>query len=555
MSDPLPLRQFDATDPHALREWLTDLRARRGDDDAFEVIAEAVGALGREYQRVSAALVAKTRGHRQGGSEAYDRQETIAWAERAEERVDGASAEGESVADAPVEPEEAAGAPVGDETPRRRGHRQPFPASWPRVEVPLAVDGPARICAVCGLEKRCIGHVRSEILAIEPARLYVSVHVREKLACRDECDGVVTAPAVPRLVPQSSCDLSLSLDLLDRKLVQHLPIYRVQEIYARLGVPIAESTLDRWYADGLGALTVVARAIRAAATAPVRFRLNVDDTTIPILDRDAPNGLLVGHLWLVVGDGRYVAARASRDWTKEHAVAAVGEFAGYLQADAYAGFDCIFKNPKRHVIEVGCWAHARRYFVKAKDRGDKLAEEALGLIARLYAVEKDADEKKLTPEQRLELRRVRSRRALDLLWAWTRKVGTKVRPKSPLGKGLRYLANQRVALEQFLEDGRLPLDNTAVEREMKPIILGRKNWLFAGSFASAELLADGVTVVATARLHGLDPVAYLAWLLPQLARREWSEQAAATQLMPEHFAEFLARKKGDASESTVHAAE
>jgi hypothetical protein len=366
---------------------------------------------------------------------------------------------------------------------------------------------------------------------------------------------VVTAPAAPRLVPQSSCDLSLSLDLLDRKLVQHLPIYRVQEIYTRLGMPIAEATLDRWYADGLGALTVVARAIRAAATAPVRFRINVDDTTIPILDRDAPNGLLVGHLWLVIGDGKYVAARASRDWTKEHAIAAVADYEGYMQADAYGGFDCIYRSRTRRVIEVGCWAHARRYMVKAKDRGDKLAEEALGLIARLYAVEKEADEKGLSPEQRLELRKDRSRRALDLLWAWTRKVGAKSRPKSPLGKGLRYLANQRVALERFLEDGRLPLDNTAAEREMKPIILGRKNWLFAGSFAAAELLADGVTVVATARLHGLDPVAYLASLLPQLARREWSEQAAAAQLLPEHFAAFLAQQKRDAIKSTVHAAQ
>lgn len=559
MSDPLPLRQFDATDPHALRQWLTDLRARRGDDDAFEVVAEAVGALGREYQRVSAALVAKTRGHRQGGSEAYDRQETIAWAERAEERVaaEGTGAEAQPVAG----PDAAAPSPPVDtpadgpaEQQPRRGHRKPFPASWPRVVVPLAVEGAARICPVCGLEKRCIGHAQSEVLAIEPARLVVLQYHREKLACPDEHDGVVTAPAAPRLVQQSSCDLSLSLDLLDKKLVQHLPIYRVQQIYARLGVPVAEATLDRWYADGLGALTVVARAIRAVATAPVRFRLNVDDTSIPILDRDAPTGLLVGHLWLVVGDGRYVAAHASRDWTKEHAVAAVGDFAGYLQADAYKGFDCLYRDPRRRIIEVACWAHARRYFVKAKDRGDKLAEEALGLIARLYAVEKEADERELAPEQRLQLRKDRSRRTLDLLWAWTRKVGTNARPKSPLGKGLRYLANQRLALERFLEDGRLPLDNTAVEREMKPIILGRKNWLFAGNFAAAELLADGVTVVATARLHNVDPVAYLAWLLPQLARREWSVDAAARQLLPEHFAEFLAQQQRDAIESTDHAA-
>lgn len=553
MSDPLPFRQFDATDPHALRAWMADLRSRRGDDDAFEVVAEAIGGLGREYQRVAAALAARSRGHRQGGSEAYGRQETIAWAELAEERVSepkpGEAAPAET-ADAPGEPTEPSDEATEPE-PRRRGHRRAFPASWPRVEMPLSVDAAHRVCPTCGQDKVCIGHVQSEVLAIEPARIYVLQYQREKLACPDEHDGVVTAPAAPRLVEQSACDLSISLDLLDRKLVVYTPIYRVQQIYARLGVPVAEATLDRWYADALGALGVVARAIRAAATAPERFRLNIDDTTIPILDRDAPTGLLVGHLWLVVGDGRFVAARASRDWKKEHAVAAVGDWRGYLQADAYAGFDCIFK--KGHVVEVGCWAHARRYFVKAKDRGDKLAEEALGLIGRLYATEQEADRLGLAPEERLALRQERSRRAIDLLWAWTRKVGAKVRPKSPLGKALRYLANQRAALERFLEDGRLPIDNTGVEREMKPIILGRKNWLFAGNFHAAELLADGVTVIATARLHGFDPVAYLRWLLPQLARREWSDVAAAAQLMPANFEEFLRRQQSEAGESTDHA--
>jgi hypothetical protein len=179
VSDPLPLRKFDASDPHALREWLTDLRTRRGDDAAFEVVAEAVGVLGREYQRVSAALVAKTRGHRQGGSEAFDRQETIAWAEQAEERVDGAATESRPAAsEAAVEPANPAADPVEEEKPRRRGHRQPFPAHWPRVETPLAVEGPARFCPVCGLEKCCIGHVQSEVLAIQPAQLYVIRYLR-----------------------------------------------------------------------------------------------------------------------------------------------------------------------------------------------------------------------------------------------------------------------------------------------------------------------------------------------------------------------------------------
>lgn len=537
-------------DPHSLREWLADLRARRGDDEAFEVIAEAIGGLGREYQRVSAALLSRSRGQRQGGSEAYGRQQTLAWAERAEERVNAggepppetpAGAESVSEADAvSAETEDTAPAPK----PRSRGHRRGFPASWPRVPVELPVAEGQRTCSVCGEQKICIGHVESEVLAIEPARLVVRQYFREKLACPNGDDGVVTAPPEPRLVPGSACDLSVSLDLVDRKLVQHQPIYRVQQVYERLGCPVAEATLDRWYNNVLAALTVVAIAIRGFATAVERFRLNIDDTSLPILDRDAPNGLLIGHLWLIVGDGLFVAASASRDWKKEHIVGAVGDWKGYIQADAYRGFDALFK--RGLAVEVACWAHARRYFVKAKDRSDPLAEEALGLISRLYATEGEATKKKLPPEERLALRHQHSRPALDLLWKWTQRVSGRARPKSPLGKGLRYLANQRKALERFLEDGRLPIDNTGVERQMKPIILGRKNWLFAGNFEAAERLADGITVVATARLHGVDPVGYLGWLLPQLARREWSVEAAAATLMPANYKKFLEQQATEA---------
>jgi len=525
----LPVRQFDATDPEQLRAWIADLRERYDDDEAFERLTSVIGHMGREYQKVAAALKAKGRGQRGGGSEAFGSQAAIEWGERAEERVEGKSDAGE---DGAAETDSAPDEPVE----RRRGHRQPFPPSWRRERVELAVTAGDRVCPICGKDKVCIGHEVSEVLAIEPAELFVKQYAREKLACVDGHAGVVTAPPEPRLVEQSACDLSVSLDLADRKLVQHQPIHRAHEVYGRLGCTVAEKTLERWFHDVLRALAVVAAAIRQAATAPERFLVNVDDTTIPILDRDAEGGRHIGHLWLVVGDQRYVAVRASRDWTKEHAVAALGGWGGYTQCDAYRGFDSLFKQGP--MKEVGCWDHARRYFVKAKDRGDKLAEEALGLIARLYAVEAEATKHELAPEQRHALRRDRSRRALDLLWKWQAKVSPRTRPSSPLGKAFTYLTNQHAALERYLDDGRIPISNTLVEQQIRPIVVGRKNWLFAGSFEAAERLADGFTVVATARLHGVDPVAYLRWLLPQLARREWSEAAAAECLLPERFAQL-----------------
>lgn len=545
--EPLPMRQFDLTDAEQVGAWLADMRVRHpGAEEFDEAVSGVVARLGREYQKVAAALKAKGRGQRGGGSEAYGSQETIPWAERAEERAEreepstpaeGSAAGADSAASSSTDADPAA--------QRNRGHRQPFPASWPRERVDLPVAAELRACPVCGKDKVCIGHEVSEILAIKPAELYVKQVHREKLACADGHVGVVTAPPLPRLVEQSSCDLSISLDLLDRKLCQHLPIHRIVDLYARRGCAVAEKTLERWYHDGLRALHVVACAIRSEARAKAgRFMLNIDDTSIPILDRETPEGRLIGHLWLVVGDQRFVAATVSKDWKKEHAMDALGDWRGYVQCDAYRGFDAIFR--KGTMVEVGCWAHARRYFVKAKDRGDKLAEEALGLIGRLYAVEAEATRRELDAEGRLALRRERSRRALDLLWKWQAKVGARARPKSPLGKGLTYLTNQRQALERFLEDGRLPIDNMAVEREMRPVALGRKNWLFAGNFEAAERLADGLTVIATARMHGVDPVAYLGWLLPQLGRREWSVEAARAHLLPAHFQQTLEQSKADA---------
>lgn len=554
----LPTPILNPVDPSSRGAWIKDLRVRLGDEEAFATLDSVVGQLGRLSVELAAKLKAKGRGQRGGGSEALDRQQVMAWAERAEDRLteeEGGPPEpagdatcGSPEASAPerdgVPAENEVDTADGGEDETDRGGWRPFPAEWPRERVDLPVADELRTCPVCGRQKVCIGHEVSEILSIKPAELFVKQVFREKLACRDGHAGVCTALPEPRLVDQSRCDLSISLDLIEQKLVRHLPLHRVCEHYERLGCLVASSTIDRWYHDVLRALEVVAKAIRSMGASPERFLANIDDTGIKILDRDAAAGRHIGHVWLTVWDNRFVSATVSTNWKKEHAAAALEGWRGFVQCDAYRGFDSLFRSGS--MVEVGCWAHARRYFVKAKDRGDKLAEEALGLIGRLYAVEAEATRNELDPVARLELRRTRSRRALDLLWAWQRKIGGRTRPTSPLGKALTYLTNQRRALERFLEDGRLPIDNMVVEREMRPIALGRRNWLFAGSLAAARRLADGLTVIATARMHDVDPVAYLAWLLPQLARRTWSVEAAAASLLPANFQQALKQREAGA---------
>lgn len=547
----LPVTKLVPEDPESRKAWIRDQRLRFGDEEAFAALDSVVAGLARLSVGLAAKLKASGRGQRGGGTEAFDRQSVLAWAELAEDRATEGEDAGETTP-ADGQGNEGGGTPepkVGDDDappgpqPDRGGWRA-LPEGWPRERVDRLVADELRTCPTCGQQKVCIGHEVTEIVAMKPAELYVKQVYREKLACKDGHAGVCTALPEPRLVEQSRCDLSVSLDLVAEKLVRHVTLHRMGEHYARLGCAIASSTIDRWYHDALRSLSIVAAAIRSMASSPSRFLANIDDTGLRILDRDAPDGRHIGHVWLTVWDNQFVSATVSTDWKKEHAAAALGDWKGFVQCDAYRGFDGLFRSGR--MVEVACWAHARRYFIKAKDRGDLLAKEAIGLIGRLYAVEAEATRKGLEPAARLALRRERSRRALDLLWAWQRKVGGRTRPTSPLGKALTYLTNQRKALEQFLDDGRLPIDNMVVEREMRPIALGRKNWLFAGSFAAAERLADGLTVIATARMHGVDPVAYLAWLLPQLARREWSSESAAEHLLPASFQKALQQPEAGA---------
>jgi hypothetical protein len=176
------MRQFDLTDTEQLRAWMADMHVRHPSADEFdEAVSGVIARLGREYQKVAAALKAKGRGQRGGGSEAYGSQETIPWAERAEERAEGEEPPA-ATGDSTPGPDSAASSSTADAAPRNRGHRQPFPATWPRERVDVPVASELRTCPVCGKDKVCIGHEVSEILAIKPAELYVKHVHREKLA-------------------------------------------------------------------------------------------------------------------------------------------------------------------------------------------------------------------------------------------------------------------------------------------------------------------------------------------------------------------------------------
>jgi hypothetical protein len=238
-------------------------------------------------------------------------------------------------------------------------------------------------------------------------------------------------------------------------------------------------------------------------------------------------------MWGMLGDGVWASFRYTSTWTGEEMAVFLGARKGWLQGDGYAGYERLYRKAEP-AIEVGCWSHARRYFVKAEDGGDKRARQALVIIGELFSVEKHATRNAMTHEERLVLRKVRSRGILDRLWTLIERLSPTTTPQSPLGKAHTYLRNQRVALERFLEDGRLPLENNAAERLARLLAVGRKNWLHCASDKGAQRLAVLYTVLTTARHHEADLAAGLAFVLDALARRSYTAEEAI-ELLPDRW--------------------
>jgi transposase len=250
-------------------------------------------------------------------------------------------------------------------------------------------------------------------------------------------------------------------------------------------------------------------------------QVGVDATSLPVKDKDSPTGLTIGSLWGYVGDESAVVFLYTRSGHKVGQVESeigpetfLAARTGFVVADAAAVFDASFQ--REDLIEVGCNMHGRRYFVKALDAGDKRAAHPIAAFRALYDVEADA--RALDDDARLALRQSRSRPIYDELVRWCRTYEPTEPPSSLLGKAIGYLLNHQLALTRFLDDGRLPIDNGIIERLHRRPAVGRRNYLFAGSHEGAKRAAIAYSLCATCNLLEIDPVAYLADVLPALAR-------------------------------------
>jgi transposase len=417
----------------------------------------------------------------------------------------------------------AADGPPAPDPERARPKRKSLPEHLPREDVVHEPENDgACTCPACGGGMARLGEDVTEALDYVPGHFRVIRHVRPKFACT-ACDAIAQAPAPPMPTPRGRATPAMLAHLLVGKYVDHLPLYRQAEIFAREGLELDRSTLCDWVGQAAWLLDPVVAAVRRYVFAA--DKIHGDDTTVPVL---AP-GLgrtKTGRLWVYVRDSRpfcgpgFPAAAYfySPDRGGEHPAAHMATFTGLLQADGYAGFEQLY-DPARTspgpITEVACWAHCRRkYFDVWETTKSPVAREALDRIAAIYVIEEEA---RFAPMAERVALRLRTAPLLEAFFAWVEATLRKLSAKSELAKAFRYALERRQALSRFLTDGRLEVDNNIAENAMRGIALGRKNYLFAGSDKGGERAAAIYTLVRTARLNGVNPEAYLSDTLTKIA--------------------------------------
>ena len=417
--------------------------------------------------------------------------------------------------------------------PRRRNGRKPLPDNLPREQRIIVVQDELRVCSRCGNDKKCFGYIDSEILEFVPAHFKIIEEKREKLVCEQCGNGVVVAPT-EKPMERGRPGPGLLADIVVHKGQDSLPLYRQSQIYKRYGVSISPATIGEWHGFTCDALEPIARAIIARVLGS--GVIQADDTGLKVLDRKHPKGIKLGHMWAYVGDGDLVAFDYTPTWEAEGPIAFLESFNGYLQGDGYAGFKTLLERQRGDPLisedrRLGCAMHIRRKFEQAKDAGDARGAIALAFFRRLYDVERQCKKDKLTPAERKLRRDEESLPVLDELYTWIHETHVTLVPDSPLYKATRYAINQEPFFRFCFTDGRFEIDNGEVERQLRRVAIGRKNYLFAGSDRGAERLAIAYTVLGSCHMKNIDPLAYITDVIDKV-QNGWPKSRLA-ELLPD----------------------
>jgi transposase len=498
-------------DPAELKRLL--LQSRAHIDQIKREAAERIEAMEQRHKAEMDAVLRRFYGPR---SEKFDPTELLLFGVNVAEQI--------PVDEAVVEAESGEKLVTRRISHHKHGRRK-LPENLPRVEVIHDLTDEQKRCPCCGELRGCIGSEISEQLEYVPASLKVLKHVRHKYACKTcsegcakcDCKGQIEiATKTPQPIEKGLPGPGLLAYVITSKLGDHLPLYRLERIFDRHGVDIARSTMTAWMlAAGELVRPLVGLMIDRVRKSRV---IHTDETRVPV---QAEKQCKSGRIWTYIGDeaNPYVVYEYTPDRTRAGPQRFLDEYKGYLQADAYGGYDGIYH--KGNVIEVACWAHARRKFFDAKETDGRRSAEMLAMVRDLYAVEDEA--KALDHERRRALRQEKSVPILAKIKAWLDAERPLVLPRSPMAAAITYTLNQWDALNRYVEQGFLNIDNNAAERALKRVAIGRKNWLFAGHDEAGANHARLYTLIAGAERHGIDPQKYLTSVLAKIGQTKLSE--------------------------------
>lgn len=397
--------------------------------------------------------------------------------------------------------------------PEKRNHpgRIPIPEHLERVEIILDIAEEDKVCQ--GERLKMIGWEISEKLEYRPGKIIVNVYKRPKYASSSDSDtGVITAPMPDHPIEKCKADIGLLAYIIVSKFADHLPLYRQDGIFEREGVDIPRATQTDWVLRIFEAITPLGEALKEAVLeSGVIF---TDDSIIPLQVKGSGK-VKKARLWAYVRGGNgppLTVYDFSHDRSKQRPLDYLDGYRGYAHADAYSGYDELFR--KEGVVEVGCWVHARRKFDEATSSRPKEATQIMARIARLYKVEAECAE--MGDADRRRYREQHSRPVLDAIFQRLTELKIESLPSEPLRKAIDYALNQRQALNRYLEDGRLRPDNNLAENAIRPLALGRKNWLFAGSDRGARATALYLGLIQSCKACGVNPWEYFNDMLRRI---------------------------------------
>jgi len=375
-----------------------------------------------------------------------------------------------------------------------------------------------------------IGELVTDKLEIIPAKAYIKRYIRGKYVLKGNPDaGVLIAELPEEVADKSIAGASVMAQVIADKYADHLPLYRQQQRFSRHGITIASSTIGNWVQTAGDRLDILYE--HYVNHVKSQGYLQVDETPVPVLESEKKGSTHQGYYWVYYSPlTRSVLFDYQQGRGRDGPSQMLQNFTGYMQTDGYGVYERYGQRPE--ITHLGCWAHARRYVERALDTDRQRASYAMELIQQLYGIERYARQESMTPAERRDLRQKQSIPILDELGEWISRVGPQTEPKSALGKAMYYAAAHWEKLNVYVQDGSLEIDNNLVENQIRPTVLGKKNYLFAGSHKAAQRAAMFYTLIGNCKLHGVNPAEWLEHVLRNIMNTKYNDVPA---LYPQNY--------------------